>query len=139
MNKCKLNYCLKEKSSKETDFPENKNFLVYLLKKLSNKKKVSTNFFFRQKKTMKGWASTRANYKGIFFENSTFVKFVFCCCCYNSVYLRSPENICKGWEKMCHWPYPTESNCGLSVSAVPTLSLSPSAKSHRCHCLCTSL
>lgn len=72
---------------------------------------------------MKGWASTRANYKGIFFENSTFVKFVFCCCCYNSVYLRSPENICKGWEKMCHWPYPTESNCGLSVSAVLTLSL----------------
>lgn len=76
MNKCKLNYCLKEKSAKETGFPENKNFLVYLLKKLSNKKRCQQIFSFA-KKTMKGWASTRANYKGIFFENSAFVKFFF--------------------------------------------------------------
>lgn len=130
MNKCKLNYCLKEKSAKETGFPENKNFLVYLLKKLTNKKRCQQIFSFAKKKTMKGWASTRANYKGIFFENSTFVKFVFVVVVIIRFICVRPRVYVKGGKK-CATDHTPQKVIVACLWAPRSLSLSPSTESHR--------
>lgn len=129
MNKCKFNYCLKEKSAKETGFPENKNFLVYLLKKLTNKKRCQQIFSFAKKKQWKDERAHERITKEFSSKTQHSLSLFFVVVIIRFICVR-PRIYVKGGKK-CATDHTPQKVIVACLWAPCSLSLSPSTESHR--------